>query len=92
MDTFTNLPAPIKASFTKLYNTIFKTSIKGMKRPGGGAAGRKEDNFSLARNLDAGDQDDYTYDLSDDEDEKGKDEEVVAITEKKDKKAVANAK
>lgn len=34
IDNFNNLPGPLKGSFTKIYNQVFKSSIKAGKKKG----------------------------------------------------------
>lgn len=50
IDNFTNLKATIKGSFTKIYNSVFKSSVKAAKKK----ATTMADHFSLKKNFDAG--------------------------------------
>ena len=78
IDAFNNLQASIKANFTKMYNNIYKSSIKAVKK---GKVKDSPDTFTLSKNLDAGDEEDCIY-VDSDSDEK----EEVEVEVKEEKK------
>ena len=85
IDNFNNLPAPLKGNFTKIYNSIFKSSIKASKKKTLVTSTATGDNFSLHKNFDAGE--DCYEESSYNEEEVAKDDEEVVVEQVGKKKA-----
>jgi hypothetical protein len=73
LDDYAALPAPIKGSFTKIYNQVFKSSIKAAAR-GKRGTGTPTAHFSLHKNFDAGEE---MFSESSAEEEEEPEDEVV---------------
>lgn len=71
LDAYNALPAPVKGNFTKIYNSVFKSSIKAAK--GRSISSLATDHFSLHKNFDAGEE---AWESSSSEEEE-REEEVV---------------
>ena len=54
IDNYNNLPAPVKGNFTKIYNSVFKSSIKSAKKKVvGSTTSGGCDGFTLQKNVNA---------------------------------------
>jgi hypothetical protein len=71
IDAYNALPPAIKGNFTKIYNSVFKSSIKAKKvKKISGAA-----DYSFQKNFDAGE--DMNPDFDDEDEEEGDEDEVI---------------
>ncbi len=71
IDAYNALPPAIKGNFTKIYNSVFKSSIKSKKvKKISGAA-----DYSFQKNFDAGE--DMNPDFDDEDEEEADEDEVI---------------